>query len=147
MPYEHPQGRRVNTLAAYRPYDPCFPWLGFRAFGRTLTGEDLLAYLRALPWAAVPRIVVLDNAGLHTSRAVRWQRPALAELGIYLYYLPPYSPELNEIEALFRQIKHQEIPQRSHTTGEGLRQAVEQGFKSYHHKLRCKPRKKLRLAA
>jgi hypothetical protein len=24
--------------------------------------------------------------------------PGLAQLGIYLYYLPAYSPELNEIE-------------------------------------------------
>ncbi len=31
-------------------------------------------------------------------------------MGIDLYFLPPYSPELNLIESVFRQVKHQEIP-------------------------------------
>jgi transposase len=29
--------------------------------------------------------------------------------------LPPYSPELNEIEPVFKHIKHHDIPIRSHT--------------------------------
>jgi putative transposase len=57
-------------------------------------------------------------------------------LKIYLYFLPPYSPELNRIEPVFRQVKHQEIPVRSHTTRSGLRDAVEQGFSNYGQKLR-----------
>jgi putative transposase len=48
--------------------------------------------------------VVLDNASLHISKATKAARPTLAKLGIYLYYLPPYSPELNEIEAVFKQL-------------------------------------------
>jgi putative transposase len=144
--YEYPQGRRVNVLAAYAPYGPA-PWLEARAFERTLTSDDLIAYLKALPAADVPRVVVLDNASLHVSKVVKAARPALAALGVYLYYLPPYSPELNEIEAVFKQVKHHEIPQRSHTTKEGLREAVEQGFDRYRHKLRPKGANQLRPAA
>ena len=55
-------------------------------------------------------MVVLDNAGIHTSKVVKAARPGLAKLGIYLYYLPPYSPELNRIEPVFKQVKHHEIP-------------------------------------
>ena len=29
--------------------------------------------------------------------------------------MPPYSPELNEIEPVFKHIKHHDIPIRSHT--------------------------------
>jgi DDE superfamily endonuclease len=76
----------------------------------------------------VPRVVVLDNASLHVSRVVTAARTGLAKLGTYLYHLPPYSPELNEIGAVFKRVKHHEIPQRSHTTRTGLREAVEQGF-------------------
>ena len=146
MRYEYPQGRRVNVLAAYAPYGPA-PWLGALPFERTLTSDDLVAYLKALPAAAVPRVVVLDNASLHISKATRAARPALARLGIYLYYLPPYSPELNEIEAVFKQVKHHEIPQRSHTTRAGLREAVQQGFARYRNKLRPKGCQQLRPAA
>jgi putative transposase len=144
--YEYPQGRRVNVLAAYEPYMPA-PWLDALPFERTLTGDDVLAYLRALPAAGVPRVVVLDNASMHVSKAFKAQRAALAKAGIYLYYLPPYSPELNEIEAVFKQVKHHEIPKRSHKTKAELRGSVEQGFDSYRKKLRPKRDNQLRPAA
>ena len=82
--------------------------------------------------------MVLDNAGIHTSKVAKAARPALAKLGIYLYYLPPYSPELNRIEAVFKQVKHHDIPVRSYTTRQGLRQAVEDGFDSYRRRLAAK---------
>jgi transposase len=107
----------------------------------------MIAYLKALPWAKEPRVVVLDNASLHVSKVAKAARPGLAKLGIYLYYLPAYSPELNEIEPVFKQIKHHEIPQRSHTSKGELRQSVEQGFASYGKKLRPKGEGKLRPAA
>jgi putative transposase len=68
---------------------------------RTWNSHDLIGFLRALPWSKVPRVVVLDNASLHTSKLVRAAREGLAEAGIYLYILPPYSPELNRIEPVF----------------------------------------------
>jgi transposase len=132
--HEYPQGRRVNVLAAYRP-DAATPWLGAQAFERTLTSDDLLAHLRSLPGSVVPRVVVLDNASLHVSKVVKAERRALARQGIYLYYLPAYSPELNRIEPVFRQVKYQEIPVRSYTSKSALREAVEHGFGSYAQKL------------
>jgi transposase len=144
--YEYPQGRRVNALAAYEPLGPV-PWLHAVPFERTLTSEDLLAYLRSLPPAPVPRVVVLDNASLHISKATRAARPGLAQAGIYLYYLPAYSPELNRIEAVFRQVKHHEMPIRSHTSKAELRASVERGFDSYRRKLQAKGEGQPRLAA
>ena len=134
-------------LASYAPYGP-EPWLEAQAFERTLTSDDLIAYLKGrLPVAPVPRVVVLDNASLHVSKVAKAARPGLAKLGIYLYYLPAYSPELNEIEAVFKQVKHHEIPQRSHTSKAELRGSVEQGFDAYGKKFRAKRDKQLRPAA
>ncbi len=53
-----------------------------------------------------PRIMVLDNASIHRSRTVRQARWELAERGIWLWYLPAYIPELNDIERTFRTVKH-----------------------------------------
>jgi len=144
--YEAPQGRRVNALAAYRPYGVP-PRLEVFTAERTWDSYDLLGFLGALPWAKGPRVVVLDNAGLHTSKVVRAARRRLASAGIYLYFLPPYSPERNEIEPVFRQVKYQEIPVRSHATRSGLREAVEGGFGGYRRKLRRKSPGQLRPAA
>jgi transposase len=48
--------------------------------------------------------VVLDNYGIHSSRLVKW---ALAEEfhgRIVLHFLPPYSPDHNRIERLWREL-------------------------------------------
>ena len=98
------------------------------------------ALYRALPPAGVPRVVVLDNASLHTSRIIRGARVGLAAAGIYLYFLPPYAPELNKIEPVFRQVKYHEMPQRSFTSKSDPRMGVESGFERYSRKL---PKKRL----
>jgi transposase len=144
--YEYPQGRRVNALAAYEPFAPT-PWLDAVPFERTLTSDDLLAYLRGLPATGVPRVVVLDNASLHVSKVTKAARPGLAKLGVFLYYLPPYSPELNRIEAVFKQVKHHEMPTRSQNTRAELRHAVELGFETYRRKLQTRCEGQSRLAA
>jgi transposase len=144
VPFESPCGRRVNVLAAYRPGGPR-PRLDWWAAARTWTGADLVAFLRELPAAGVPRVVVLDNAGLHTSKAVRAARRELAKLGIYLYYLPPYSPELNRVEAVFRQVKYQRMPTRSYAELGGLRVAVEKALADHRDSLTEKRKKKLRV--
>ncbi len=81
---------------------------------------------------------MLDNAGLHTSHVIRRARRDLAAAGVYLYFLPPYAPELNEIEPVFRQVKYQEIPRRRHTTRASLRAAVDTGFNGYGRGLKSK---------
>jgi transposase len=40
----------------------------------------------------------------------------LRRLRIYFYYLPPYSPELNEIEGVFGVSKRHELHERRYTT-------------------------------
>jgi transposase len=133
-------------MAALRPYGRS-PRLEVFTAERTWDSYDFLAFLKALPWSKVPRVVVLDNGSLHISKVVRRARRELARRGIYLYYLPPYSPELNHIEPVFRQVKYHEIPVRSHTSRAGLREAVEGGFGSYRRRLRPRPPGKPRPAA
>lgn len=51
----------MNALATDEPFAPA-PGLDAAPFGRTLTGDDLLAYLRdRLPAASVPRVVVPET--------------------------------------------------------------------------------------
>jgi putative transposase len=146
VPYEYPQGRRVDALAIYEPYGP-EPGLDAAAFERALKPEDFLEYLGALPSAAVPRGVILDSASLHISKAVKARRSELARSGNYLYYLPAYSPQLNEIEPVSKQVKHHEIPVRSHKSKAELREAVEKGFATYGNSVRQKSNNQLRPAA
>jgi transposase len=70
-------------------------------------------------------VVVVDNYSVHHSRIVQADMPALAGAGVEFFFLPPYSPELNTIERLWRQLKYQDLPERSHQTAAGLQAAVE----------------------
>jgi len=53
-----------------------------------------------------PTVVILDNASIHTSRLFKSNIEKWEEKGLYLLYLPPYSPELNLIEILWREMKY-----------------------------------------
>lgn len=61
-----------------------------------------------------PLWVVLDNYSVHRSRAVQAAQAALAAANIHLYYLPPYSPELNRIEGVWRTVKYTDLTRRSY---------------------------------
>jgi transposase len=57
-----------------------------------------------------PAVVVVDNAPIHTSddfedELERWQKEDL-----YVKFLPPYCPELNLIELLWRKVKYEWLP-------------------------------------
>jgi putative transposase len=75
--------------------------------------------------------VVLDNGAIHRSKETRAAIPTLCERGVYLYFLPPYSPELNAIESVFRVVKHNELPERRYTTMPALLDAVHAAFTTY----------------
>jgi transposase len=47
-------------------------------------------------------LVVMDNLGSHKSKAVR---NAIRSAGAHLFFLPPYSPDLNPIEQFFAKLK------------------------------------------
>ena len=48
-------------------------------------------------------IVILDNLASHKGKAVRH---AIRNAGARMWFLPPYSPDLNPIEQTFAKIKH-----------------------------------------
>ena len=57
-----------------------------------------------------PCIVILDNASMHRSKAFKAEWDNWAAQGVLIHYLPPYSPELNLIEILWRKIKYSWLP-------------------------------------
>ena len=137
MPYEAPQGGRVNALVAYGPFHHSNP-LPFTVKSRTLTSADLVKFLLALPRAGRSCIVVLDNTGIHRSTYVRLALPRLRRRGVRLFYLPAYAPELNEIEPVFGVIKGHELAERSYFTGANLASAVRRALVRYRNRLNKK---------
>jgi transposase len=92
-------------------------------------------------------IIVLDNASLHRCQAVRAALPRLWARGIYFYFLPPYSPELNAIERRFRVIKHDDLSARVYTPLAALEAAVDDAYTRYETALLAQCDTQLGLAA
>ena len=139
IPYENPQGRRLNAMAALVKHGP-HPAFHWDAVPRTLTAEDVLLFIRAIPRpGGRPLVVVLDNASIHTSHVIRDALPELAAEGITLFYLPPYSPQLNAIEAYFRGVKHYDLPERTYTSLDDLGDAVDHAFERIEARLLARP--------
>jgi transposase len=71
-----------------------------------------------------PSLVVIDNASPHTSAKFQSHVSTWEARGLFLYFLPPYCPELNRIEILWRMIKYHWIPWKAYTDFESLLEAV-----------------------
>lgn len=134
VPYENPEGRRVNALAALVKHGAA-PALYWVAKPSSLRAEHLIRFLHQVPPAPVPTVVVLDNGSIHRSKETRAALPALWACGIYLYFLPPYSPELNEIEPAFGALKHRHLPERRYASVAALLDAVHAAFTTYEETL------------
>jgi len=96
----HGRWRTLTFLAALRVdriEAPC-------VLDGPITGESFLAYVEQIlvPTLKPGDIVVIDNLGSHKGGAVR---KAVRAAGAKLFFLPPYSPDLNPIEQVFAKLK------------------------------------------
>ena len=148
VPYEAPEGRRVNVVGAISPFDPQGPHLVFESRRKDQGKYDAEAHLRfvykvaGLPQVLPdsyrrerPCVIVLDNYSVHHSQSVQDRVPELETVGVRFFFLPPYSSELNLIEPVWRQIKYQELPERSHKTANSLQAAVDAALTKYAKQL------------
>ena len=98
---------------------------------RTKRSSDFIALLAELDrrWAPRPGeltrpvVLVLDNGPIHTSKATR---AALAERAHWLTveWLPKYAPELNDIEAVWRDLKRHHLAHQTFTGPDDLDRAI-----------------------
>lgn len=98
---------------------------------RTKRSPDFIALLAEIDqrWgprpgeAMRPVVLVLDNGPIHTSKATR---TALAERAHWLTveWLPKYAPELNDIEAVWRDLKRYHLAHQTFTGPEDLDRAI-----------------------
>ena len=97
----HGRWRTMTFLAALR----CDRLTAPCVFDGPINGQCFRAYVdQQLVSVLRPGdIVVMDNLGSHKSKAVR---DAIRAAGARLWFLPPYSPDLNPIEQTFAKIKH-----------------------------------------
>lgn len=81
-------------------------------------------------------VVVLDNASMHRSALFQRKRLEWRAQRVHVVFLPPYSPELNLIEMLWRKIKYEWLPLSAYQSFQSLCSHVHEVLSGYGDKYR-----------
>lgn len=78
-----------------------------------------------------PVVIVLDNGPIHHANVVKAELEKWELAGMYLFYLPTYSPHLNPIEILWRFCKYKWINKTHYISWSKLKKSILCIFKEY----------------
>jgi len=113
IPKPHRRGRRIRLLGFWQPghrFDYGMVVGGFNS-QRYLTLMQWQAQQAHAHWQATGQITVMiqDGASFHRSHAVQafWQQ--WQQMGLFIFFLPPYSPQMNRIEDEWLHLKRHEL--------------------------------------
>ena len=81
-------------------------------------------------------LVVIDNAPTHTSAAFEACRAEWEARGLYVMFLPPYCPELNLIEIVWRKLKYEWLPLSAYRSFKHLGRALNETLRQVGSKYR-----------
>lgn len=104
-----PSGKtsRINVLGFLSRQNNFFPCV----FECSVTSEVVVACFEAFSLTLnKSTVVILDNASIHHSEIFKAEIKKWEKRGLFLYFIPKYSPELNLIEILWKHIKYFWLP-------------------------------------
>lgn len=111
----------------------------FAATRQRVTSSFIIEQLERLSFSIKkPTVLVLDNARVHKSKQVQQRRPFWQDRGLFIFYLPPYSPHLNIAETLWRKLKHEWLQPADYATPDGLFYRVRQALAAVGSVLKIK---------
>jgi putative transposase len=109
---------------------------------RTLVGSlKTETFLALMDWQAAKAqrlfeqtgqvtVIVLDNASVHKSQLVSQRLEGWQHQGLLLFFLPPYSPQMNRIEDEWLHLKRDELAGRVFEDEYDLSVAIRDGIEA-----------------
>ncbi len=99
--------------------------LYFEVHEITFNSEKFIAFMdRFVSKIKKKTVVILDNAPIHKSVKFKKKMEEWKENDVLIFFLPPYSPELNLIEILWRRIKYQWLPFSAYISFQNLKEQL-----------------------
>ncbi|MEQ9441657.1 MAG: IS630 family transposase [Cyclobacteriaceae bacterium] len=109
----------------------------YQACSENITADLVITFLDELSLKINKyTVIVLDNARAHTAKKVKACLQDWQQRGLYIFYLPPYSPHLNIIERLWKEVKEGWIRPSDYQTADQLFYAVDRILANLGNKLR-----------
>ena len=99
--------------------------LFFEVNETTFYSDKLIGFMGKFMGLIVKRTVaILDNSPIHKSKKFMAKIEEWRRNDLLIYFLPPYSPELNLIEILWRRIKYQWLPFEAYLSFQNLKERL-----------------------
>jgi len=81
-------------------------------------------------------VVVLDNARIHKGKQVAERIRYWQKRGLFIFYLPTYSPHLNLAETVWRKLKYEWLTPEDYESKQHLQYAVSQALSAFGKSLK-----------
>lgn len=114
---------KVNMISAISPRGQ----MRFMVFEGKLDAPQFIEFLQRLSTGAARAVfLIVDGHPVHKSRAVQaWLKDVNADqVRLRLFFLPPYSPELNPDELVWNHVKHHGVGRAAYSADQQLRRLV-----------------------
>ena len=118
---------KVGILSTHGKWMNCFGLLSrdnrlhFKTSRSTINSMFIVEFLDDFSFTIrKPTVIVLDNASVHTSKHVKERIKYWQKRGLYIFYLPKYSPQLNIIERLWKELKARWLKPSDYLTADTL---------------------------
>lgn len=109
----------------------------YQATEKNITADFIIKFLDEVSMKVQKQtVIILDNARAHTAKKVQACLQAWQNRGLYVFYLPPYSPHLNIIERLWKELKEGWLRPSDYQTDEHLFYAVDRALAAVGKELR-----------
>jgi transposase len=127
--------RKINVFGIFSSDN-----FGFTRFSDQNINADFIVsaiddFVQNLP-ADKPSVLVLDNAATHHSLLFRAKSTSWQEKGLYIFYLPKYSPHLKLAEIFWRKAKYEWLKPADYFSFEKFKEKVAEIFTNISTKYR-----------
>lgn len=111
------KGRSINCFALISRQNEII----YCTTEQNITADFMIEQLEQLSMSIIkPTVIVLDNARIHTARKVKERIRCWQTRGLYIFYLPAYSPHLNIAERLWKELKSRWLKPADYFSAENL---------------------------
>ncbi len=115
------KGKSLNVVGLMSRKKELF----FEVNETTFNSEKLISFMDNFMGQIVKKtVVILDNSPIHKSKKFMAKIKEWEENDLLVFFLPPYSPELNLIEILWRRIKYQWLPFEAYICFQNLKERL-----------------------
>lgn len=115
------KGRKINLFAMISRNNHFF----YQTSKQKMTAHFIVEQLDKFSFSIQkPTVIVLDNAKIHTAHQVKERLPNWQSRGLYLFYLPAYSPHLNICERVWKELKARWLKPEDYLSADNLFYAV-----------------------